>query len=119
HKLVRSAVAQGYAPSDAAQTPYDYLIAVMRDPSADVTRRDRAAATLMPYVMARIADRERGMKELADLAGGAPPPPGSEWAKLLNEKPAVVRPATVAPERDTSPSWEELLGEERAKPRPN
>jgi hypothetical protein len=39
------------------KTPLDYLLAVMRDPLADLRRRDKAAKTAAPYFHKRPASK--------------------------------------------------------------
>lgn len=39
-------------------TPLDYMLAVMRDPKADMRRRDLAAAAAAPYVHSKLASVE-------------------------------------------------------------
>lgn len=52
--------------------PLDYMLAVLNDPNADATRRDRMAIAAAPYVHARgdegAADKRIGKKAAADEA---------------------------------------------------
>ena len=41
------------------ETPLDYMMRVMRDESADITRRDWAAQAAAPYLHARLASVEQ------------------------------------------------------------
>jgi hypothetical protein len=63
--------------------PLDYLLAVMRDPTASEARRDRAAQCAAQYVHPRAADFRQTKKvlqaEAASKAGGA----DSEWGDDL------------------------------------
>jgi hypothetical protein len=64
--------------------PLDYMLAVIRDPNASQSRRDRMAAIAAPYCHARkTEDSPMGKKdqraEAAATAGGA----GTEWSDDL------------------------------------
>lgn len=39
----------------SGETPLDYMLRIMRDPTQDHERRDRMAASAAPYVHARLA----------------------------------------------------------------
>lgn len=43
--------------------PLDYMLAVIRDPTATQTRRDRMAVAAAPYCHARMADVVKGKKD--------------------------------------------------------
>ena len=63
--------------------PLDYMLAVMRDPTATQTRRDRMAALAAPYCHARLSDSQpKGKKdqraEAAEQAGT-----GTAWTEDL------------------------------------
>jgi len=45
-------------------TPLEYMLAVMRDPGADQTRRDRMAMACAPYCHPRMFDQRVGKKEV-------------------------------------------------------
>lgn len=45
------------------QTPLEYMLAVMNDPSAGPNRRDRMAIAAAPFVHAKQADGALGKKE--------------------------------------------------------
>lgn len=49
------------------ETPLDYMIRIMRDPSVDHRRRDQAAAGAAPYIHPKLASVER------EGAGGKSP----------------------------------------------
>jgi hypothetical protein len=63
--------------------PLDYMLAVIRDPAAGVSRRDRMAIAAAPYCHARIAYATKRKKdqaaEAAATAGGA----GTDWGDDL------------------------------------
>jgi hypothetical protein len=63
--------------------PLDYMLAVIRDPNAGITRRDRMAIAAAPYCHPRVADTTKGKKdqraEAAATAGGI----GTDWANDL------------------------------------
>jgi hypothetical protein len=54
--------------------PLDYMLEVMRDPTADETRRDRMAVAAAPYLHGRSADALSGKKgerkDAAEKAAG-------------------------------------------------
>jgi hypothetical protein len=66
------------------ELPAEHLLRVMRDPKADLLRRDRAAALLLPYFHARA--EPIGKKVQADLDGQAAPV-GTTWEDLLDPSP--------------------------------
>ena len=69
------------------QTPLEYMLAVMNDPSAPVMRRDRMAMAAAPYLHPKAAE-ERGKKELAleqAQAAGA----GTDWGDDLTPMASV------------------------------
>ena len=74
------------APLAADITPLGYMIAVMRDPTAPTSRRDRMAALAAPYCHARASDAALGKKALAqsvaDTAGH-----GTDWGGDLDTTP--------------------------------
>lgn len=43
------------AAAAAGETPMEYMLRVMRDPTVDHERRDRLAASVAPYVHAKLA----------------------------------------------------------------
>jgi hypothetical protein len=45
--------------------PLDYMLAVVRDPMAGTTRRDRMAVAAAPYCHPRVIEAGRGKKERA------------------------------------------------------
>jgi phage terminase small subunit len=66
----------------AGITPLDYMLAVIRDPNAGTTRRDRMAIAAAPYCHPRVADAAKGKKVQqaeAALAAGA----GTVWGDDL------------------------------------
>jgi hypothetical protein len=62
--------------------PLDYMLSVIRDPTASKTRRDRMAIAAAPYVHGKVADIAKGKKEQqsesAWMAGT-----GTAWAADL------------------------------------
>jgi hypothetical protein len=69
------------SPEAAAQqsglTPLAYLLSVMRDPTADPVRRDRAAQVAAAYVHAKPSSRAVEEDDDSDAEGVA------EWKELL------------------------------------
>jgi phage terminase small subunit len=64
-------------------SPLDYLLSIMRDPSAAPERRDRAAICAAQYIHPRAADnRKTKRQEKAEAAEGAGR--GSVWAGDLD-----------------------------------
>jgi hypothetical protein len=45
------------------ETPLDYMLRVMRDPSADHDRRDKMASAASPYVHPKLANVEHSGKD--------------------------------------------------------
>ncbi len=64
-------------------TPLQYMLTVMRDPTASTSRRDRMATVAMPYCHARASDAALGKKAMAqanaDTAGT-----GTDWGSDLD-----------------------------------
>jgi phage terminase small subunit len=89
--------------SPPGEEPMAYLLRIMRDPSADVGRRDRAAALLLPYRHARQAEVVLGRKaqaiEAARTAGE-----GTGWeytdasGKTVNLLHPEMQPPTAGDE---------------------
>jgi len=64
-------------------SPKEYLLSVMRDPSVDVYRRDKAAIAAAPYCHAKIERAAKpGKKQLLDIAA-AQAGQDSEWGTDL------------------------------------
>jgi hypothetical protein len=64
-------------------TPLEYCLSVMRDPSIDVSRRDRLAIAAMPYCHAKIERPQKlGKKERAELAADSAGS-NTEWGSDL------------------------------------
>jgi phage terminase small subunit len=63
-------------------SPLDYMMSVIRDPTASKTRRDRMAIAAAPYVHGKVADIAKGKKDqqtdAAWMAGM-----GTAWAADL------------------------------------
>lgn len=64
----------------AGLSPLEYMLAVMRDPSADAARRDRMAQAAAPYVHAR-AEAPGKKQQAEELAATAEK--GTDWERLL------------------------------------
>ena len=64
----------------AGMSPLEYMLSVMRDPSADEARRDRMAQAAAPYCHARAeaAGKKQQAEELAATAER-----GTDWERLL------------------------------------
>ena len=60
--IVEAKAAALSAALTADITPLEYALAVMRDPTASTSRRDRAAALAAPYCHARATDAALGKK---------------------------------------------------------
>ena len=56
----------------SGEVPLDYMLAVMRDPTADPARRDRMAIAAAPLCHARVSDLRLGKKE-AEFAAAREP----------------------------------------------
>ena len=50
------------------ETPLDFMLAVMRDPLADLRRRDRMAKAAAPYCHTKITSDAKGNKQAAEAA---------------------------------------------------
>jgi len=63
--------------------PLDYMLSVIRDPTATQERRDRMATAAAPYCHARLSDAPKGKKdqreEAAETAGI-----GTPWANDID-----------------------------------
>ena len=76
-------------------TPLAYLLGVMRDPSIDAARRDRAAALCAPFVHPRMYDNrfskaDEKAERARRAAGGkfkAPPAPNITGLSLVPKRP--------------------------------
>ena len=63
----------------AKMKPLEYMLMVLNDPAADMTRRDRMAIAAAPYCHPRVADIAKGKKDRqaeAAVKAGA----GTAWA---------------------------------------
>jgi len=60
----KEANAADIAAINAGSTPLEYMLAVMRDPSADQMRRDRMAMACAPYCHPRMFEQRIGKKEV-------------------------------------------------------
>jgi hypothetical protein len=65
------------------QTPLAYMLSVMNDPKADVTRRDRMATAAAPYVHGRSPDTELGKKQMRQIEAQTAHE-DSDWGGLVN-----------------------------------
>jgi len=68
NKLTLIEIEAARARVDMNMTPVDYLLSVMRDPTAPVDRRDRAAAAVAPYVHPRLANVEAKVDVRTEVA---------------------------------------------------
>ena len=77
-------------PPPKGRSPLDYMLAVINDPAASVSRRDRMAIAAAPYMHPRPGGSRRGKKdrqaEAARQAGAS-----SEWADDLKYQPGGRR----------------------------
>jgi phage terminase small subunit len=64
-------------------TPLEYMLAVMNDPKADRTRRDRMATAAAPYVHGRPTDVQPGKKETRQIEAQTAHQ-DSDWSGLVN-----------------------------------
>lgn len=64
----------------ADMTPLDYMLSVMRDPSATKSRRDRMAQSAAPYVHVRADAVAMGKKEEAASKAQDAASPGNAFA---------------------------------------
>lgn len=90
-KVPRGAVAD----YGAITTPKDYLLAVLRDPSADARRRDEAAKALLPYVHAKAA-RKATKPTFGNDTDGSGSQHGEDAEPRLSSKFAPGRPPRAA-----------------------
>ena len=81
--IVEAKAAALSAPLATDITPLQFMLFVMRDPTASTSRRDRAAALAAPYCHARASDAAGGKKAMAqataDTAGH-----GTDWGSDLD-----------------------------------
>lgn len=70
------------AATAAGLTPLEYMLAVMRDPTATTERRDRMAQAAAPYCHKRAADSAPTKKEQAEAAAQTAGQ-GTAWSALL------------------------------------
>lgn len=70
------------ASLNAGMSPLDYMLAVMRDETADPQRRDRMAQAAAPYVHAKPADVGPGKKEQREQVARTAER-GTDWESLL------------------------------------
>lgn len=64
-------------------TPLEYMLAVMNDPKADRTRRDRMATAAAPYIHGRATEAQPGKKETAQIVAQTAHEE-SDWSGLVN-----------------------------------
>jgi hypothetical protein len=77
------------AAVNADMTPLDYMLTVMRDPEADVARRDRMAQAAAPFVHARAEALAPGKKEQAAAVAREAASTGSAFAPPTGPRLAV------------------------------
>jgi len=71
-------------------SPKEYMLAVMRDESADPLRRDRMAVAVAPFCHPRISDNRFGKKDAA-AEQAATAGAGTSWSDDLEYGEPVVR----------------------------
>ena len=81
--VIKIEVAALSAALTADITPLEYALAVMRDPTASTSRRDRAAALAAPYCHARATDAAGGKKAMAQAAADTCGH-GTDWGSDLD-----------------------------------
>lgn len=81
------AAARPRALTIQGQTPLEYLLSVMNDPSHDEGTRTRAAIAAAPYVHERADNKARGKKEAAEAAAQSAGR-GSSWGDDLTFRAA-------------------------------
>ena len=84
--VIKIEVAALSAALTADITPLEYALAVMRDPTASTSRRDRAAALAAPYCHARATDAAGGKKAMAQAAADTCGH-GTDWGSDLDTAP--------------------------------
>jgi hypothetical protein len=72
---------------DSLLTPLDYLLGVMRDASAEWSRRDDAARAALPYCHRRLAAMEIGKKQIAEQEATTAGE-GTDWSEDLQFSPS-------------------------------
>jgi hypothetical protein len=71
------------APNADGIMPLDYMLAVIRDPTATRLRRDRMAIAAAPYCHPRATEVPLGKKEQAQL-NAVKSADGTEWVTLVH-----------------------------------
>jgi phage terminase small subunit len=71
------------------ETPLQYLLRIMRDPTVDPARRDRAAQMAAPYCHPRMYDNRFGKRDAA-LEAAHKAADDSEWAQDLGPADRTV-----------------------------
>lgn len=66
----------------AGMSPLDYMLSVMRDATADPSRRDRMAIAAAPYTHAKPTDAAPGKKEQRNIVAQTAEA-GTSWESLL------------------------------------
>ena len=102
-------------PSPAEQTPVQYLLSVMRDPTASAARRDKAAIAAAKYVeqpvprVLPLGKKARAEIEARDAAKG------TDWEGLLDWPAMPPKAASPNPTVDADAhqqKWHDILGDE-------
>jgi hypothetical protein len=103
------------AAAEVGLTPLAYLTQVMRDRNAEVLRRDRAAALLLPFVHPKAGDsgKKTTAAEAARFAATGKYAPGEPPKLAVMGKKAAAQEAAATAEAGTD--WEELLNPARAQ----
>ena len=68
--------------------PLDYMLAVMRDPTATQTRRDRMAALAAPYCHPKLSDTQPKGKKDQRAEAAETAAEGTPWAQDLDTSAA-------------------------------
>jgi hypothetical protein len=64
-------------------TPLEYMLSVMNDNEADISRRDRMAIAAAPYVHGRPPEADLGKKQIANIVAQTAHE-SSDWGGLVN-----------------------------------
>jgi len=76
------------AKSGGDLTPLAYMLAVINDPDADYSRRDKLAVAALPFCHPRIADREIGKRDRVRKTVEAIIN-GDGWGDVIRPKPDI------------------------------
>lgn len=85
----------------SGETPRDYMLRVMRDPSVDHDRRDRMAVAVSPYVHPKLTATEHTGKDGKDLIPADAMAPADFATRLIFILEKAAR-EKAAPDKDAS-----------------